>query len=42
MLQEETAIVTLDLIALVSSTTVRNLGIIFDEDMSFDSHITGF
>ena len=30
---------TLDGITLTSSTTVRNLGVIFDEDMSFNSHI---
>uniref|UniRef100_A0A3P8RUL5 Reverse transcriptase domain-containing protein n=1 Tax=Amphiprion percula TaxID=161767 RepID=A0A3P8RUL5_AMPPE len=32
-------IVTLDGITLTFSTTVRNLGIIFDQDMSFNSHI---
>ena len=32
-------IVTLDGIALASSATVRNLGVIFDQDMSFNSHI---
>ncbi|XP_037607481.1 uncharacterized protein LOC119477468 [Sebastes umbrosus] len=32
-------IVTLDGIALASSTTVRNLGVIFDQDMPFNSHI---
>uniref|UniRef100_A0A3Q3R4Q7 Reverse transcriptase domain-containing protein n=1 Tax=Monopterus albus TaxID=43700 RepID=A0A3Q3R4Q7_MONAL len=32
-------IVTLDDIALASSTTVRNLGVIFDQNMSFKSHI---
>ncbi|XP_051799606.1 uncharacterized protein LOC127532288 [Acanthochromis polyacanthus] len=32
-------IVTLDGITLASSTTVRNLGVIFDQDMSFNSHI---
>ncbi len=32
-------IVTLDDITLASSTTVRNLGIIFDQDLSFNSHI---
>ncbi len=32
-------IVSLDGIALASSTTVRNLGVIFDQDMSFNSHI---
>ncbi|XP_038581024.1 uncharacterized protein LOC119907367, partial [Micropterus salmoides] len=31
--------VSLDGIALASSTTVRNLGVIFDQDMSFKSHI---
>ena len=29
----------LDGITLASSTTVRNLGVIFDQDMSFNSHI---
>ncbi len=29
----------LDNITLASSTTARNLGIIFDQDLSFDSHI---
>uniref|UniRef100_A0AAQ5ZSU8 Reverse transcriptase domain-containing protein n=1 Tax=Amphiprion ocellaris TaxID=80972 RepID=A0AAQ5ZSU8_AMPOC len=32
-------IVTLDGITLASSTTVRNLDVIFDQDMSFNSHI---
>ncbi|RCU38734.1 hypothetical protein DVA76_17340, partial [Acinetobacter baumannii] len=32
-------IVTLDGIALASSTTVRNLGVTFDQDMSFNAHI---
>uniref|UniRef100_A0A8C4DRA9 Reverse transcriptase domain-containing protein n=1 Tax=Dicentrarchus labrax TaxID=13489 RepID=A0A8C4DRA9_DICLA len=32
-------IVTLDCINLASSTTVRNLGVIFDQDLSFNSHI---
>ncbi|XP_054875006.1 uncharacterized protein LOC129350900 [Amphiprion ocellaris] len=32
-------IATLDGITLASSTTVRNLGVIFDQDMSFNSHI---
>ena len=32
-------IVTLDGITVASSTTVRNLGVIFDQDMSFNSHI---
>ncbi|XP_047193774.1 uncharacterized protein LOC118286550 [Scophthalmus maximus] len=32
-------IVTLDGITLASSSTVRNLGVTFDQDMSFDSHI---
>ncbi len=32
-------IVTLNDITLASSTTVRNLGVIFDQDLSFDSHI---
>ncbi|XP_051234107.1 galanin receptor type 1b isoform X2 [Dicentrarchus labrax] len=32
-------IVTLDGINLASSTTVRNLGVIFDQDLSFNSHI---
>ncbi|XP_074496841.1 uncharacterized protein LOC141770891 [Sebastes fasciatus] len=32
-------IVTLDGIALASSTTVRNLGVVFHQDMSFNSHI---
>ena len=30
---------TLDGITLASSTTVRNLGVIFDQDLSFNSHI---
>uniref|UniRef100_A0A8P4KLV1 Reverse transcriptase domain-containing protein n=1 Tax=Dicentrarchus labrax TaxID=13489 RepID=A0A8P4KLV1_DICLA len=32
-------IVTLDGITLASSTTVRNLGVIFDQDLSFNSHM---
>ncbi len=32
-------IVTLNDITLASSTTVRNLGVIFDQNLSFDSHI---
>ena len=32
-------ITTLDGITLASSTTVRNLGVIFDQDLSFNSHI---
>ena len=32
-------IVTLDGITLASSTTVRNLGVIFDQDLSFKSHM---
>uniref|UniRef100_A0A8P4KP43 Reverse transcriptase domain-containing protein n=1 Tax=Dicentrarchus labrax TaxID=13489 RepID=A0A8P4KP43_DICLA len=32
-------IVSLDGINLASSTTVRNLGVIFDQDLSFNSHI---
>uniref|UniRef100_A0A3Q3MWN2 Reverse transcriptase domain-containing protein n=1 Tax=Mastacembelus armatus TaxID=205130 RepID=A0A3Q3MWN2_9TELE len=32
-------IATLDGIALASSTTVKNLGVIFDQDMYFNSHI---
>uniref|UniRef100_A0A8P4G3E0 Reverse transcriptase domain-containing protein n=1 Tax=Dicentrarchus labrax TaxID=13489 RepID=A0A8P4G3E0_DICLA len=32
-------IVTLDGTNLASSTTVRNLGVIFDQDLSFNSHI---
>ncbi|RCU35148.1 hypothetical protein DVA81_17760 [Acinetobacter baumannii] len=32
-------IVTLDGIALASSTTIRNLGVTFDQDMSFNAHI---
>ena len=32
-------ITTLDGINLASSSTVRNLGVIFDQDMSFNSHI---
>ena len=32
-------IVTLDGIALASSSTVKNLGVIFDQDMSFNLHI---
>ncbi len=32
-------IVTLDGIALASCATVRNLGVIFDQDMSFNSHV---
>uniref|UniRef100_A0A8D3CRZ4 Reverse transcriptase domain-containing protein n=1 Tax=Scophthalmus maximus TaxID=52904 RepID=A0A8D3CRZ4_SCOMX len=32
-------IVTLDGITLASSSTVRNLGVTFDQDMSFDSHL---
>ncbi|MDF4316827.1 reverse transcriptase family protein, partial [Vibrio parahaemolyticus] len=32
-------IVSLDGIALASSTTVRNLGVIFDQDLSFNSHL---
>ena len=34
-----THIATLDGITLASSTTVRNLGVIFDQDLSFNSHI---
>ena len=30
---------TLDGIALASSTTARNLGVVFDQDMPFNSHI---
>ncbi|XP_072246412.1 uncharacterized protein [Leuresthes tenuis] len=32
-------IVTLDGISLASSSTVRNLGVIFDQNLSFDAHI---
>ena len=32
-------IITLDGIVLASSSTVRNLGVIFDQDLSFSSHI---
>ena len=32
-------ILTLDGITLASSNTVRNLGVIFDQDMSFNAHI---
>ena len=32
-------IVTLDRISLASSSTVRNLGVIFDQNLSFDAHI---
>ena len=32
-------VVSLDGITLASSTTVKNLGVIFDEDMSFKCHI---
>ena len=32
-------ILTLDDTALASSTNVRNLGVVFDQDMSFNSHI---
>uniref|UniRef100_A0A8D0D0W2 Reverse transcriptase domain-containing protein n=1 Tax=Sander lucioperca TaxID=283035 RepID=A0A8D0D0W2_SANLU len=32
-------IATLDGIALASSTTVRNLGVIFDQDLSFHAHL---
>ena len=32
-------IVNLDGITLASSTTVRNLGVIFDQDLSFNSHV---
>ena len=32
-------IVTLDGVSLASSSTVRNLGVMFDQDMSFDQHI---
>ena len=32
-------LVLLDGITLASSTTVKNLGVIFDQDMSFNSHI---
>uniref|UniRef100_A0A8C9XHM2 Reverse transcriptase domain-containing protein n=1 Tax=Sander lucioperca TaxID=283035 RepID=A0A8C9XHM2_SANLU len=32
-------IITLDGIALASSTTVRNLGVIFDQDLSFNAHL---
>uniref|UniRef100_A0A8D0CS33 Reverse transcriptase domain-containing protein n=3 Tax=Sander lucioperca TaxID=283035 RepID=A0A8D0CS33_SANLU len=32
-------IATLDGIALASSTTVRNLGVIFDQDLSFNAHL---
>ena len=34
-----THIATLDGITLAFSTTVRNLGVIFDQDLSFNSHI---
>ena len=34
-----THIATLDGITLASSTTVRNLGVVFDQDLSFNSHI---
>ena len=34
-----TDIATLDGITLASSTTVRNLGVVFDQDLSFNSHI---
>lgn len=32
-------LVTRDGLALASSTTVGNLGVIFDQDMTFNSHI---
>ena len=32
-------IITLDGISLASITTVRNLGVIFDQNLSFDAHI---
>ena len=32
-------IVNLDIITLASSTTVRNLGVIFDQDFSFNSYV---
>ncbi|MDF4341033.1 reverse transcriptase family protein [Vibrio parahaemolyticus] len=32
-------IVSLDGIALASATTIRNLGVIFDQDLSFNSHL---
>lgn len=32
-------IATIDGIAIASNATVRNLGVIFDQDLSFDSHI---
>ena len=32
-------IVTLDGISSASSSTVRNLGVIFDQNLSFDAHI---
>ena len=34
-----THIATLDGITLASSTTVRKIGVIFDQDLSFNSHI---
>ena len=38
-LGDSMSIATLDGITLASSTTVRNLGVIFDQDLSFHSHI---
>ena len=38
-LRDSMSIATLDGITLASSTTVRNLGVIFDQDLSFNSHI---
>ena len=32
-------IVNLDGITLASSTTVRNLGVVFDQDLSFNSYV---
>ena len=38
-LRDSMSTATLDGITLASSTTVRNLGVIFDQDLSFHSHI---
>ena len=38
-LRDSMSTATLDGITLASSTTVRNLGVIFDQDLSFNSHI---
>ena len=38
-LRDSMSTATLDGITLASSTTVRNRGVIFDQDLSFNSHI---